>query len=145
MAVRKRSTRSGNDAEAVFTRIFGDTEGWDERVAAATDAAMIAEEIQALRERHGLSQAALAKRVGTSQSAIARLEDARYRGHSMPVLRRIAAAVGERVEVRFTAVHESTTMCVLETDDRPRIPEVAPTRTAVAERRATRARSSGSR
>ena len=92
-----------NDAEDVFDRLFGDSEGWDERVAAATDAVLLAEEVYALRERHGLSQRALAKLINSSQSAIARLEDATYRGHSISVLRRIAAAVGEQVIVRFMA------------------------------------------
>jgi hypothetical protein len=32
---------------------------------------------------------------------ISRLEDADYEGHSLPMLRRIAAALGKRVEVRF--------------------------------------------
>ena len=73
----------------------------DERLATATDAALLAEEVHALREPHGLSQRALAKLIDSSQSAIGRLEDATYCGHSIPVLRRIAAALGEQVVVRF--------------------------------------------
>ncbi len=103
MASRKNTDAPRNDALAVLNQMFGDSDGWDERVTAATDAAMIAEEVYALRQRHGLSQAALAKLIDSSQSAIARMEDAKYRGHSMPVLRRIAAAVGEQVIVRFIA------------------------------------------
>ena len=45
----------------------------------------------------------LAKRVGTTQSVISRLEDADYDGHSLAMLNRIAAAVHRRVEIRFVA------------------------------------------
>lgn len=53
------------------------------------------------RTRAGLTQAQLAERVGTTQSVIARLEDANYEGHSLRMLGRIAAALGQRVEVTF--------------------------------------------
>jgi transcriptional regulator with XRE-family HTH domain len=49
----------------------------------------------------GLSQRELAQRVGTSASAICRLEDADYDGHSLSLLKRIAQALGKRIEVRF--------------------------------------------
>jgi hypothetical protein len=39
--------------------------------------------------------------VGTTASVICRLEDAGYEGHSMTMLRRVAQAMGKRVEVRF--------------------------------------------
>ena len=42
----------------------------------------------------GFTQMALAKRVGTAQSVIARLEDTEYAGHSLTMLERIAAACG---------------------------------------------------
>lgn len=54
-----------------------------------------------LRTAAGLSQRALAKKVGTTASVICRLEDADYEGHSLAMLRRIAAALGKRVEIRF--------------------------------------------
>jgi predicted transcriptional regulator len=49
----------------------------------------------------GLSQAQLAKLVGTTQSVISRLEDADYNGHSLNMLSRIAQALHCRVEVRM--------------------------------------------
>ncbi|MFP4501534.1 MAG: helix-turn-helix transcriptional regulator [Candidatus Hydrogenedentota bacterium] len=61
----------------------------------------VASKIRALREAHGLSQRQLAKRVGTTASAICRLESADYEGHSLAMLQRIAAAVGKRIEIRF--------------------------------------------
>ncbi len=61
----------------------------------------VASRIYQLREEAGLSQAELARRVGTTQSVISRLEDADYEGHSLAMLNRIAAAVERRVEIRF--------------------------------------------
>lgn len=61
----------------------------------------IAYKIHRLRNQAGLSQAELARRVGTTQSVISRLEDADYEGHSLAMLNRIAAAVERRVEIRF--------------------------------------------
>lgn len=57
--------------------------------------------IHRLRAQSGLNQLDLARLMGTSRSAIYRLEDPDYWGHSLPVLRRLAAAVGSRLEIRF--------------------------------------------
>jgi DNA-binding XRE family transcriptional regulator len=65
--------------------------------------AEIARKIYALRTDAGLSQRELAKLVGTSASAICRLEDADYEGHSLAMLRRIAAVLNKRVEIRFVS------------------------------------------
>jgi ribosome-binding protein aMBF1 (putative translation factor) len=61
----------------------------------------ISREIYELRTKAGLSQAQLARKVGTTQSVISRLEDADYDGHSLDMLRRIAAALENHVEIRF--------------------------------------------
>jgi len=61
----------------------------------------VAHQIFQLRQDAGLSQVELARRVGTTQSVISRLEDADYEGHSLAMLNRIAAAVERRVEIRF--------------------------------------------
>ena len=61
----------------------------------------VARKIYDLRMEAGLSQRALAKMVGTSASAICRLEDADYEGHSLAMLNRIAEALDRRVEIRF--------------------------------------------
>jgi ribosome-binding protein aMBF1 (putative translation factor) len=60
----------------------------------------IAGQVFELRTQSGLSQAQLARLVGTTQSVISRLEDADYAGHSLNMLRRIANALHCRVEVR---------------------------------------------
>ena len=63
--------------------------------------AEIARKIYELRKKAGLTQQQLADRVGTSKSAICRLEDADYEGHSLSMLKRIAEALDKRVEIRF--------------------------------------------
>ncbi len=50
--------------------------------------------VREMREGAGLTQAELAKKAGTTQSVIARLEDAEYTGHSLMMLERIAAVCG---------------------------------------------------
>jgi ribosome-binding protein aMBF1 (putative translation factor) len=87
--------------QALHDRYIGDD---PEKIASferAVADANIAQSIYDLRTEAGLSQKELAARVGTTASVICRLEDADYEGHSMAMLRRIAAAVGRRVEVRF--------------------------------------------
>src|SRR6202790_2364006 len=63
----------------------------------------VARKIYDLRMKAGLSQRELARMVGTSASAICRLEDADYEGHSLAMLNRIAEALDRRVEIRFVA------------------------------------------
>ena len=62
----------------------------------------IASELIRARARAGLSQSELAERMGTSQSAIARLES----GQTLPstkTLLRFAEATGSKVELRLSA------------------------------------------
>ena len=61
----------------------------------------IARKIYDLRTKAGLSQRQLASMIGTNASVICRLEDADYDGHSLSMLKRIAEALGKRLEIRF--------------------------------------------
>lgn len=86
---------------ALHDRYIGDDPG---RIASSERAvadANVATSIHELRTAAGLSQRELAARIGTTASVICRLEDADYDGHSLSMLRRIADAVGHRVEIRF--------------------------------------------
>ena len=71
--------------------------------------AEVAMALYRLRTEAGLTQAALARKVGTAASVISRLEDADYRGHSLPMLRRITEALGWRMELRFVPLDGRTT------------------------------------
>lgn len=55
--------------------------------------------IRQFREELNLTQAELARRVGTTQSVISRLENDEYEGHSLSMLYRIATAVNRRIAV----------------------------------------------
>ena len=79
-------------------------EGRPQRIAQLAEAEAndtVARKIFTLRKRAGLTQAQLAKMVGTTTSVICRLEDADYQGHSLAMLRRVADALNKRVELRF--------------------------------------------
>jgi len=79
--------------------------GEDPKLAAAFEeelaAAELAGQIYKLRRRAGLSQRQLAAKVGTTASVICRLEDSDYAGHSLSMLKRIAAALGRTVKIVF--------------------------------------------
>ncbi len=55
--------------------------------------------VREIREDAGLTQAELARKVGTTQSVIARLEGAEYAGHSLSMLERVAAACGVNLKL----------------------------------------------
>lgn len=67
----------------------------------------IARRIRELRTEAGLTQAQLAKLVGTTASVICRLEHADYEGHSLAMVRRIADSLNQRVEIRFVPLGRS--------------------------------------
>jgi DNA-binding XRE family transcriptional regulator len=99
MTKKKKAT---SDAVQILHRRY--YEGKPERVAQLEEARAedeLARQIYELREKAGLTQARLAKLVGTTPSVISRLEDSEYEGHSLSMLKRIAAAVNKRVEIRF--------------------------------------------
>ena len=67
----------------------------------------IARKIRELRTAVNLTQTQLARLIGTTGSVICRLEDADYEGHSLAMLRRIAGALNQRVEIRFVPIRRS--------------------------------------
>lgn len=93
--------KTSDAAEILHRRYF---KGKPERLAELEEEranAEVARKLFALRGEAGLSQRELAKLIGTTASVICRLEDANYDGHSLAMLRRIAAALKKRVEIRF--------------------------------------------
>ena len=100
MAKKKRKPTK-DAVEIMHRRYF---EGKPEMMALLEEEranAEVARKIYDLRTKGGLTQKQLAKLVGTTPSVISRLEDADYDGHSLSMLRRIAAALNKRVEIRF--------------------------------------------
>jgi transcriptional regulator with XRE-family HTH domain len=72
-----------------------------ERFKEAGEAWDVAMQLAALRKESGLSQKELAKRVGTSQQQISRLESPSYEGHSLSMIRRVAEALGATIRVKI--------------------------------------------
>jgi transcriptional regulator with XRE-family HTH domain len=72
-----------------------------ERFKKAGEAWDVALNLAALRKASGLSQKELAKRVGTSQQQISRLESPSYEGHSLSMLRRVADVLGARIHIEI--------------------------------------------
>jgi len=77
--------------------------GDDKRLQAELDkeriSAEVARQLYDARKRAALSQQQLAELVGTTQSVISRLEDADYDGHTVKMLNRIAAALGQDLDI----------------------------------------------
>jgi transcriptional regulator with XRE-family HTH domain len=72
-----------------------------ERFKKAGEAWDVALQLASLRKESGLSQKELARRVGTSQQQISRLESPGYEGHSLRMLRRVVEVLGAKVRVEI--------------------------------------------
>jgi ribosome-binding protein aMBF1 (putative translation factor) len=100
--MRSQKTRKRtSDALALVEELTGKSQEMADLVEQEQANLDIAREIYELRLKAKLSQTELARKVGTTQSVISRLEDADYDGHSLAMLRRIASALEKRVEIRF--------------------------------------------
>jgi predicted transcriptional regulator len=89
------------DAGKIIDRMMGSDRELRNMVEQESLNAHVARTIYKSRTAARLTQAQLAKAVGTTQSVIARLEDADYEGHSLTMLKRIAEALGKRLEIRM--------------------------------------------
>ncbi len=96
----RKKTRN---ALELIARDVGDEPGFRARVEEEKFNAQVARMILDARTSAGLTQQELADLAGTTQPVIARLEDADYEGHSLPMLRRIAKALNRHLEVRLVA------------------------------------------
>jgi DNA-binding XRE family transcriptional regulator len=103
-----KRTKPANDAVEILHRRF--YQGKPARLKSLEEARAneeIARKIRELRAAERLTQTQLAKLIGTTASVICRLEDAEYEGHSLAMLRRIAGALNQRVEIRFVPIRRS--------------------------------------
>lgn len=92
-----------DDALLIINSMIGDDPKLRQMIAEEALNAQIARMIYDARRQAGLTQKELADLVGTKQSVIARLEDADYEGHSLLMLKRVAAALHKRVEIQLVA------------------------------------------
>lgn len=96
---RKKKTVSAS--RILYNRYIKDDPEMQSLLEEAREDATIARKIYALRKAAGLTQRELADMIGTQTSAISRLEDADYEGHSLPILRKIAKALNTQLRVDF--------------------------------------------
>ncbi len=89
------------DATRILDKLTGKDAELRKIIAEEALNVRVARMIYEARTRAGLTQAQLAKLIATKQPVIARLEDADYEGHSLSMLQRIAAALGQRLDVSF--------------------------------------------
>jgi transcriptional regulator with XRE-family HTH domain len=88
--------------------------GFAERFGKAGEPWDVAVQLASLRKKSGLSQREVAKRVGTSQQQISRLESPMYKSHSLSMLRRVADVLGANVHVRIQSKKQQTPAVVAE-------------------------------
>jgi DNA-binding XRE family transcriptional regulator len=103
----KRAKPTSDAVEVLHRRFYEDKSGRLKNLEEARANEEIARKICELRAAAGLTQTQLAKLIGTTASVICRLEDADYEGHSLATLRRIGAALNQRVEIRFVPVRRT--------------------------------------
>jgi ribosome-binding protein aMBF1 (putative translation factor) len=90
-----------NDALKIIRRSIADDPELQEMVKQSSINAQVSLIIYDVRKQAGLTQQQLADLIGTTQSVIARLEDADYEGHSLSLLARIAAALDRKLEIKM--------------------------------------------
>ncbi len=96
-----------------------------ERFERAGEAWDVALQIVALREKAGLSQKDLARKLHTSQQNISRLESPSYEGHSLSMLRRVAEVLGATLHVTFESPAANRRAIVAESKARYRTGRVS--------------------
>ena len=93
------SKRKTTDALKIIDRITGDDPVRRASIEREILNSKISQLIYDLRQKASLTQKALAELIGTKQTAISRLEDANYEGHTILMLLRIALALNTRVRL----------------------------------------------
>lgn len=91
-----RRSRSGL---TILDRIVGNDPKVRQEIERESERLDIAQVIYDARTAAGMTQAELARRAGTTQPVIARLEDANYQGHSLRLLQRVADALECQVRI----------------------------------------------
>lgn len=96
MTKRKRTS----DAVELMNRWYGGDEEWEQELAEERVRVQVGQIVYDLRTEAGLSQEALAKLAGTSQSIISRVENADYEGSALEMLNRICSALHRPIKVQ---------------------------------------------
>ncbi len=91
----------------IVERMVGDDQELRATIEEESMNSHVASLVYAARKQAGMTQKELGELVGTTQSAIARLESSDYGGHSLSMLVRIARALHNRLEIRLVPLDES--------------------------------------
>jgi DNA-binding XRE family transcriptional regulator len=105
MTKQKRKT-TADAVQILYQRYYAGKPNRVRELGEARANDSIARKLTNLRLRAGITQRQLANLVGTTASAICRLENADYEGHSLVMLNRIATALHQRVELRFVPLSQ---------------------------------------
>jgi DNA-binding XRE family transcriptional regulator len=89
---------------AAFLKKAGLKPGFKQAYDALALEYSVVDQLRKARTRAGLSQDVVAERMGTTKSAVCRLESARRHAPSLSTLRRYAKAVGYEVQVKLVRV-----------------------------------------
>ncbi len=103
----RKSRFASKSLQFAYDRYIGDDPAREASFEEELANAEVARKIYDLRTEAGLTQRELAERMGTKASVISRLEDADYDGHSLAMLKRVATALGKRLEIRFVTLKRS--------------------------------------
>lgn len=108
MSSKKREkVKSSTDGLAIlYHRFIKNDPEMQKMIEEAEFEAVVARKVYHLRKAAGLAQTELAQLIGTQPSAISRLENADYRGHSLSMLRKIAYALNMRLELDFVPIKQ---------------------------------------
>ncbi len=96
------------DALKILAREEGDDPELSMLLADATNDSQVAELLYDARIQKGYTQDKLAKKTGTPQSVVSQLEDADYDSQTLATIRRVAKALGFRIELRLVPVEATT-------------------------------------
>lgn len=104
---KKKMKKTSNASRILFKRYF---KGRPKKIALIEQElqnSRIAQAIYDMRTAAELTQRELAELVGTTHSAISRLEDSDYDGHSLSMLRKIAEVFRARVQIHIVPQEKS--------------------------------------
>lgn len=93
---------------AAFLKKASKRKGFKKAYEELEEESRLTREMLAARSKIGLTQETVAERMGTTKSAVSRLESAGKHAPSLTTLKKYAQAVGCRLEIKFVSATRST-------------------------------------
>ncbi len=92
-------SKKTSDAVELMNKWYGGDAEWEQMLVDERLRVQVGQIVYDLRIEAGLSQEALAKLAGTSQSIISRVENADYEGSALEMLYRVCSALHRQISV----------------------------------------------